>query len=257
MAPHAGAVAVRRRPVRVMPGAMLAFLALACSTDPPTEPLIPVLGVGITGAPADGVMRDGSALTLTATALGPGDEPLERHIEWSSTAPDVATVNDEGRVEAEALGTVEIRATSEGVTRAVTLSVREGTTVPGFGNSRVVTLLDGLLHLEIFVGSAPAGTVVHAREAVTWPPDVRIIAGTVVEIGPEGTQFAEPMRVGVTFVPTQIPAEEREELRLYGVDANGLWVELADPDVDLDSFRVEADMMRLTTVAIFRPAATP
>ncbi len=260
MAPGVGAQAMRRwRPVvgaLVRVGALV--LVGACTTDPPTEPLIPVFRVAITGAPADNVVLIDRTIQLDAAALGPGDEPLpDRDIAWSSLATDIATVDGDGRVDTHALGSVDIRATSDGVTGVLPLSVREGTTVPGQGNTRFVTLLGGKLHLAIRVGSAPGGTVVHVREAVTWPANERIIPGTVVEIGPLGTQFAEPMTTGVSFVPTEIPAAERDQLRLFGVDASGEWVELPQPNVDLNDFIVEADLMRLTTVAIFRPTLTP
>lgn len=233
-------------------------LATACTTDPPTEPLIPVFRVAITGAPADNVVLVNRTIQLGAAALGPGDEPLtERDIAWSSLATSIATVDGDGLVDTHAVGSVDIRAASDGVAGVLPLSVREGATVPGQGNTRFFTLLGGKLHLAIPVGAAPGGTVVHVREALTWPPDARIVAGTVVEIGPLGTQFAEPMTTGVSFVPTDIPAAERDQLRLYGVDATGQWVELPQPGVDLDEFIVEADLMRLTTVAIFRPVPVP
>lgn len=259
MAPGAGARAVSRSRLARRAVVLGAFaLAIACTTDPPTEPLIPVFRVVITGAPADNVVLVDRTIQLGAATLGPGDEPLaDREIAWSSLAADIATVDGDGLVNTHALGSVEIRATSDGVAGVLPLSVREGVTVPGQGNTRVYTLLGGKLHLEIRVGSAPGGTVVHAREAVTWPPNERIIPGTVVEIGPLGTQFAEPMTTGVSFVPTEIPAAERDQLRLFGVDATGQWVELPQPSVDLSGFIVEADLMRLTTVAIFRPVPTP
>lgn len=236
----------------LMVGALM--LSAACTTDPPTEPLIPVFRVAITGAPADNVVLVDRTIQLDAAALGPADEPLEeRDMDWSSLAADIATVDGDGRVDAHAVGSVEIRATSDGVSGVLPLSVREGTTVPGQGSTRFVTLLDGLLRLELPVGAAPGGTVVHVREALTWPANARIIPGTVVEIGPLGTQFAEAMTTRVTFVPTDIPAAERDQLRLFGVDATGQWVELPQPGVDLNEFIVEADLMRLTTVAIFRP----
>lgn len=254
---HAGHAAVRVV-IRVLLAAMLVFLAVACTTDPPTEPLIPVFGVTISGAPADRVMLDGASVQLTATALGPTEEPLEdRHVEWASAATDIATVNGNGRVEARDVGEVDISATSEGMMGALTLSVREGTTVPSQGSSRNVTLLDGLLNLTVSRDAAPPGTVVHARAAVSWPPDARLLAGSVVEIGPQGTELAVPLIVRITFVPTEIPVDQREALRLYGVDATGAWVELPTPDVELDEFYVQADLSRLTTVAIFRPVTTP
>ena len=239
-----------------LPLALLALVLASCTTDPPTEPLLPVMTVTITGAPADGVVLNGSTWQLIGSALGPSGEPLsDRAIVWTSSEPGVATVNDQGRVDAKSLGETQLRARSEDLSAVLALSVREGTTVPSVGNSRSATLLNGLLQLTIPVGAAPGGTVIHARSALQWPANARVLSGTVVEIGPAGTELADQITVRVRFVPTTIPTNERDVLRLYGVDAAGAWVELPNGNIDLNNSLVSAEIMRLTTVAIFRPAA--
>ena len=232
-----------------------AMLPAACTTDPLSAPLIAVLDVSVAGMPADGVLLLNATRTLTATVLGPADSVLaDRPVAWSSTAPEIAAVSDEGRVEAVSTGEATIKARSGGRTGVVPVSVREGTTVPASGGTRTVNLLDNRLRLSVPVGVAPSGTVIHAREALAWPPNGRILAASVVELGPDGTELAASVTVGVTFTPADIPAAERSQLRLHGLRADGQWEILPSASVDLNAFRVSAGLMRLTKVAIFRPA---
>lgn len=237
--------------------ALLALLAVAagCGTDPLGDPIIGVVRIDVTGEPADGVMLDGSSRTLEAVAIGPEDTELEEQgIAWSTSDAEVATVDDAGRVTAVDPGEVTIRAMAEGLTRAVAISVREGTTFHSNGSARVSTLLGGRLRLSIPAGVAPAGSPVHARFALTWPSDPRIIPGTVMEIGPDGTELLSNITVGITFVPAEIPAVDRPLLRLHALNAAGQWVELANGTVDLVNSRVSGGMSRLAKVAILRGA---
>lgn len=227
------------------------LVAAACSTDPLSEPLVGVVRIELNGAPADGVILTGSSRTLSAEAIGPGDVELEREIEWRSSDPEVATVDDEGRITAASEGETSISARSEGLAESVDISVRQGTTVPN-GGTRVVTLLDGKLRLSVPAGVAATGTVIHARLAESWPPHARLLAGSVVEIGPAGTELANNITVGITYTAAEIPALERPLLRLYALDAAGEWMELANGSVDLVNSRVSGGMMRLAKVAIFR-----
>jgi hypothetical protein len=234
----------------------IALLGGGCSTDPLGDPIIGVVRVVLTGAPEDGVLLVASTDTLVAEAIGPADTVLEdREIEWRSSDLDVATVDSQGRVIAAAEGSATISARSEGLSESVAISVREGTTVPNGGQPRAVTLLDGKLRLSVPVGVAPPRTVIHAREAITWPPNPRILQGSVVEIGPDGTELASNITVGITFTAADIPAIERPLLRLHVVNAAGQWVELASGTVDLVNSRVSGGMIRLAKVAIFRAAA--
>jgi hypothetical protein len=237
--------------------AAIALLGGGCSTDPLSDPIIGVVRIDVTGTPEDGVLLLGSMRTLVAEAIGPSDTVLEdREIEWRSSDLEVATVDELGRVTAVAMGSATISARTEGLTESVAISVREGTTAHANGAPRTVTLLDGRLRLSIPAAVAPPGTVIHAREAVTWPPNPRILAGSVVEIGPDGTELASNITVTISFTAVDIPAVERPLLRLHAVNAAGQWVELASGTVDLVNSRVSGGMIRLAKVAIFR-VATP
>ncbi len=230
--------------------------ALGCTTDPPTDPLLPVVEVLVTGGPADGIVILGSARQLVAEARGPGGAVLDgRAVAWQSSAPAVATVSGDGIVETLSAGTALIRAISEGVVASVSIEVREGASVPATGTT-TVSVLGGLLRLVVPSTVAPAGTNIYASVASTWPADDRLLAGTVVELAPLNTQLSAGTVAGITFVPADVAAVERPNLRLFTVQANGSWGELGGGAVDLPNNRVSGSVMRLSTIAIFR-RATP
>lgn len=78
----------------------------------------------ITIAPNGGTVGVGDSLQLTATPHDAGGAPLSgRTIEWSSSDPSIASVNQSGLVRGLAPGDVTITATAEGVTATVTVAV--------------------------------------------------------------------------------------------------------------------------------------
>jgi hypothetical protein len=231
----------------------LAFALASCTTDPLGAPLAAVVRIDVTGAPADGVMLPGWDRTLVATAIGPNDMVMDDvELEWSSSDAEIATVDGAGNVEAVAPGEVSIRVKAEGLTEVVPLSVREGTTIPN-GGTRTVTLIGGRLRLSIPSSAGPSGTVIHARRALAWPANARILAGSVMEIGPDGIELVNPITAGITFTLAEVPASDRPALRLHALDAQGQWVELPNGSVDLNNLRVNASLQRLTKVAVFLP----
>lgn len=237
---------------RAAPILVAAAIAAACSSDPIAAPLVSVVRIDVAGAPADGILLDGANRALTATVLGPGDTVLtDVELEWTSSDDAIATVTSAGLVTAREIGDVTIRARAEGLTGSVALSVREGTTVPN-GGTRNATLLGGLLRLSIHNSVGPTGMVIHARPALTWPTNARIVEGTVIELGPAGIELVNPMTASITFTLAGVPASDRAGLRLHGVDAQGDWVELPNGSVDLDLLRVSASVTRLSHIAILR-----
>jgi hypothetical protein len=72
-------------------------------------------------------LLEGSMVTLSAAAIGPDGVTLAgRDVDWISTAPAVATVDDGGTVRARRPGMATIRATVEGVTGAAVVTVVAG-----------------------------------------------------------------------------------------------------------------------------------
>ena len=242
---------------QVVARSLVVGVVAACATDPPHAPLFPVAAVSVTGAPADGVYQLGGTHLLAVQALDPSGAPLlDRAIHWQSSAPAVATVSPEGAVTGVAVGGATLRVVAEAVEVTVPIEVREGVRVPSEGVPVVAELLGGLATLTVPVGVAPVGTLIHVRVAPAWEPDDRLVAGTVIELGPSGTELGAPIQAGVAFAPADIPAIERPNLRLFAVTSLGAWALLDGGSVDVDASRVSANVTRLTTIAVFR-RATP
>lgn len=74
---------------------------------------VPVASVAV--APTTGSIVTGGTMSLTAITYDAGGNALSnRAVVWASSAPQVATVNNAGKVTAVATGTATITATSEG-----------------------------------------------------------------------------------------------------------------------------------------------
>jgi glucose/arabinose dehydrogenase len=117
----ATAVAPGSVEVRATVDGVIGSLELAAVAPPPATPS-PVASVTVT-APAATVLV-GNRLQLTATARDAAGAVLEgRQFEWSSTDLGRATVSTAGEVSGISPGEVEIRATSEGVTGQLSITV--------------------------------------------------------------------------------------------------------------------------------------
>jgi hypothetical protein len=227
-------------------------LAIACESDPPHAPLAPVVSLEVTGVPTDNVYLLGALRPLTVATLGYDGLPLDgRLVRWSSSRPNFALAADSG-VFGLLPGTGSFRVESEGVAVNLPFEVREGVAVPTAGDAAEATLLANRLTLSVPAAVAPPGSVVHARAALTWPADDRLVGGTQVELGPTGTELSAPITVGITFDPSTIPAGERGALRIFALNAVGAWTELPNGSVDLAAFRVSAPVTRLSTLTIVR-----
>ncbi len=86
------------------------------------EATVPVTAVVMT--PTSRSLKVGETATWRAVARDPrGRELSDRGIKWSSSAPQVASVNDRGVITAVAAGTADIRAESEGKTTSERITV--------------------------------------------------------------------------------------------------------------------------------------
>jgi hypothetical protein len=81
----------------------------------------PVSGVTVT--PATLSMAPGESAPLAGQVSGSGGRVLDRQLDWSSSAPAVATVTASGRVTATGPGTALISASSGGKTGTATVAV--------------------------------------------------------------------------------------------------------------------------------------
>src|SRR5687767_4867408 len=94
---------------------LMTFAVISCADAGPSDPgpRIPVASVELVAPPA--VIMQGHVARFTAvTRSATGEHLAGRTIRWHSTRPEVAQVNDSGRVVAIGLGVTTIIAVSEG-----------------------------------------------------------------------------------------------------------------------------------------------
>ena len=89
--------------------ALAVFAFNACEQDP-VQTDIPLEGISV--APASHSLKVGETVVLTAT-YNPQDASVKPEILWSSSKPEVATVDARGTVTAVAAGEAEIVATGD------------------------------------------------------------------------------------------------------------------------------------------------
>ncbi len=117
----------RRLTLTLKPGAcvLLAVVGSGCAEpwSPAVRPEVPVASVRIVTDNA--TLREGATLQLVITVRDSSEAELSgRTLSIYSTAPDVASVTQSGKVEAKTLGVARIVAASEGMADTVVITVR-------------------------------------------------------------------------------------------------------------------------------------
>ena len=104
---------------------IITFLLFAvCEPEEKTEPEKPVLVTNITISNGDISLKEGANLKLNVTITP--DNASNKNVTWSSSAPEIVAVNDEGIITTVAVGEADIIATAKddsGVSGKVTITV--------------------------------------------------------------------------------------------------------------------------------------
>jgi hypothetical protein len=160
-----------RRGLTLVSGAVL-LGAMACTVEEITE--VDISSVSVFPASANAIA--GETFQLNATVLGELGNPLPAEPEWSSDAPDIATVDATGMVTAVREGVVTVRATYRGASGDAAVRVFPG---PGIElSSGSVTFIaqrdgDAPAPAAVFVTNGGTGTLEGLRLAVTYEGDAR------------------------------------------------------------------------------------
>ena len=162
----------------------------------------PVSAVAIT--PAAVSLSPGDSASLAAQASGGDGRVLDRALEWSSSAPAVATVTSSGRVTAVAPGSAVISAGTDGKTATATVTV----TAPA--------------------GAAPAPAAV--AEAIPSEAERRAQITAIVAAYAQALQNRNLARVRELY-PT-MPASTEQKLRQALPGMDDLQVRLSVGQVD-------------------------
>lgn len=157
-----------------------------------------------------------------------------RAVDWSSSAPQVATVDKStGQVTGVAPGAATITALSEGRTGTLRLTVSAGTVVGTAGGT--ITSSDSAVTIVVPAGAVPVSTPVliqKVTESLGSAPTGSELNGSAYRIGPAGLTFSKPVTVSVRFDPQTLPKWTMGgDLRLFRLVGGG-WVAMGNPLVD-------------------------
>ena len=235
----------------------VALLLGACGGDGgnPVVPTLPtpptVASVAVT--PSSGSLVIGQSLALTATVRSGTGGTLEgRTVTWSSSAPQVATVDATGRVTGVGVGSATMAATSEGQQGTATVLVSEGGVIGAAGGTIVAA--DGAVTVAIPAGALAAATPIAVARTNTPPAHPGLVPGSVWTIGSAAVTFAIPATVTVRYDPATLPAglsPLRFSLRIRGTAS---WDLLPGGELRMAPPTVSARMTAAGTVAIVSPA---
>jgi hypothetical protein len=209
---------IARSGARVLPivSASLSILVGACGKDEPTGPEQPdqVLN-SIELSPAHrtiGII--GNQITVRALALTAGGAMLygsfldPARFSWSTSAPDVATIDQQTHpitggsvlvVKGVSEGTATITATSQGVTGSMTVTVRDRarhawSVSLGSGSGSITAGIaigaDGTIYVASYqYGSTSRLFALSPQGSVVWSLDTPFRVSSTPAIGPNGTLY--------------------------------------------------------------------
>ena len=200
-----------KRLLILAPAALLALAA--CDKSPTRQEPAPVASVHV--APDERTLAVGQTLQLLATIRDTrGGAPAEPVVDWQSAAPGVATVDGTGRVTAVAVGTAEIRATVEGKSGSVVVTVAapppgcdQAGAVRSLGVGEAVTL-GGISASVICLDGGATG-----KEYVVVPFNAASTGSLTYRLDTQGTIPVSPASPDVAADPAARPAGPVRDVR--------------------------------------------
>ena len=197
---------------------------------PPPPPPAPVASVSLTLNAATLVPQQ--TLQLVATPKDAAGTALSgRTITWSSDAPAVGTVDATGLVAAVAAGTASVTAQSEGKSAAATITVLNGAFLGPAGGT--ATGYNGNVTVTVPAGALAVNTAISIALVSSPPADPKLVPGTAYDLGPTGTQFAQPVTLAIKYDPAQVAAGfTPSQLRVYKWTGT-IWAALTGSTVNL------------------------
>jgi uncharacterized protein YjdB len=188
-------------------------------------------------------------LQLTATVKDAAGNALSgRGVSWASSDESRVRVGATGLLTGVAAGAAQITATSEGKTAHADITVRDGGLIVPTGGT--VSAANGAVTLAVPPGAISQATPVTVDAAASAGQDPRIVAGAAFEFGPNGTTFAQPVRLTLKYSPSGISNGSPElALKLHRAVGSG-WQEVAGSTVDIAAKAVAAPISSFSTYAV-------
>src|SRR5437879_6544485 len=229
--------------------AALVVALAACMTEPPP----PVARIAV--SPVTATIGTGATVQLTAVPYGVDGKALsDRQVSWSTDNPAVATVSGAGLVSGAGIGSAKITATAEGKNAAAAIEV-----LPSVGPSGgTIQAAGGMVMLEFPPGALSQQITLNIQAAGTLSADLAdlgVVGEAIFAFGPEGIQFAKPVRLTIAYRPTKIPSDvPATSLRLYQVVGTTLSeVEGSGVDVNLNTVSGFINGFSVYAIAIVLP----
>jgi len=207
---------------------------------------IPVATVALT--PTADTLVPLQTLQLVATLRDAGGALLGlRPMDWTSSAPAVATVSSTGLVTAASVGQATLTAVTEGKSATATITVAAGAVIGAAGG--VAATGDGKAQVTIPAGALAAALAITITPAVNPPASPLLVTGTAFDFAPSGA-FAQPVTIRLSYAGTTVPAAATESLlRLHRL-SSGAWVEVPGSAVDMVAKTVTGPTSSFSTYAV-------
>lgn len=124
----------------------------------------------------------------------------------------------------------------------------DGGTVSAFGDS---------VKLTFPPGSVSSAVIVTIDRVAAPPGASALVAGSAVELGPDGTTFAQPVQLELSYDPAGIPAGATEaDLRIHVFDS-GEWTELpTGSTLNAAARRISGSIAHFSTYAVMAASAS-
>lgn len=246
-------IPVSRRALRRFCIAASAVTSMSCHGDTVIGPAT-VASVAVTGVPTTPVLI-GDSFQLVATAINAtGGIISDQAFTWHTSDPGVAVVSAGGMVRAMGAGPVTIAASTGGKQGSVDFRAWGGGLVGTAGATLTMGSGNNTVTLTIPPFAVPQTVIVLLAPASTAPPSTRLVAGTAMELGPDGLQFSLPATMTLSYNAAKVPAGAVEaSLQLY-VASGSNWALIPGSAVDDTARTVSGRISRSGTYGVVSTA---
>ncbi|MEX1258075.1 MAG: IPT/TIG domain-containing protein [Gemmatimonadota bacterium] len=170
----------------------------------------------------------------------------------TDTGNDVATVSGTGLVLALNAGPATIRATSEGKSVTADITVVDGGFVGPSGGTIIAAA--GTVTLVLPPGALAQGAALTVAPLANPPVPASLIPGTAFSLGPGGTNFAQPVTVGIRYEPGNLPGGANPALFVVHRWNGTTWAPLGGTNVDQGTRLVSGQTTAFSPFALIQVA---
>ena len=217
----------------------------ACGGASTTGPGNVITVATVAVSPVTGSVLAQQTVQLSATPRDSnGNAVTGKTITWTASPAGLVTVSANGLVTGVAPGMATVNATTDGKFGTATITVNDGAVVSSAGGT--VTAAGGKVLLDIPAGALSGTTEITVTPAVNPPLASLLVPGATFDLGPSGTQFAQPVTLSFTYDPSRLPPGADESLIGLYVLSGTTWHQVSGNHVDVGTHTVTATTMHFT-----------